>query len=283
MIESYYSLTKPRLIMGNLVITASGFFLASRGVVNWWVLLAALVGIALVIASGCVFNNYFDREIDAKMERTKNRALVTGAIPGRNAIIYGAVLGLLGFSMLALYTNFLTVGLAVLGFVVYVALYTPLKHRSMHGPPVGSIAGAVPVVVGYCAVSNSFDAGAWILFFILVFWQMPHFYAIAIYRFDEYKAASIPVLPVEKGMWATKIQVVFFVILFSIAAHLLAAFHYVGHIYLVIATLLSLTWLGFALKGFWVADDKRWARKMFFMSLIVLLVLCLTMSIDVLF
>ncbi len=128
------------------------------------------------------------------MERTKNRELVTGKIPVRNAIIFAIVLGVLGFGILILGTNILTVCVAVLGVVVYLVLYTPLKPRSSVAPVIGSIAGAVPPVVGYTAVIGNLDAGAIMLFLILCLWQIPHFYAISIYRLEDYKAADIPIL-----------------------------------------------------------------------------------------
>ena len=140
------------------------------------------------MASACVFNNYIDRQVDKKMERTKNRALVTGLISGRNAILFATLLGLIGNLILFLYTNLLTVFVAGLGFFVYVVLYSLWKCRTIYGTAIGSIAGAVPPVVGYCAVSNHFDAGALILFAMMVLWQMPHFFAIALLHFDDYAA-----------------------------------------------------------------------------------------------
>ncbi len=277
MLKNYYSLAKPGIIFGNAITVIAGFALASRGHFNFGLLLATLVGLSFVIASGGVFNNYIDRDIDAMMERTKNRVLVRRLVSGKNAIVYGICFGLIGFIVLALYANFLTVSVAMTGFFVYVVLYSLwCKRDSVYGPVVGSIAGAVPPVVGYCAVTNSLDAGAAILFFILVFWQMPHFYAIAIYRADEYAAASVPVLPVEKGIHSTKIQVLLYVIAFDIAALMPTIFGYIGYAYFTVAGLLGLAWLGFAIKGFWATDDKLWARKMFVFSLVVLMVLCIT-------
>ncbi|MBI3589096.1 MAG: protoheme IX farnesyltransferase [Candidatus Liptonbacteria bacterium] len=291
MIRKYYQLAKPGIIYGNVLTTVAGFLLASRGQVNFGLFLATLLGISLVVASACVFNNYLDRNIDARMERTKNRALVTGLVSKKNALIYGVVLGLLGFLILSAYTNLLTVGLAALGFFVYVALYTPLKHRSVHGPLVGSIAGATPPVVGYTAVTNGLDLGAIILFMILVAWQMPHFYAIAIYRLNDYTAAALPVLPAKKGVYFTKINMLFYIFGFIIAALLLTVFGYTGSSYLAVALGLGLAWLGLGLKGLSaktndpsafakVSADKLWARKMFFFSLVVIVSLCLTVSLD---
>ncbi len=108
-IKTYYRLAKPGIVYGNLITAAAGFFLASKGFINFQLLIAILVGIALIIGSSCVFNNYIDREIDEKMPRTKNRALVKGTVSPRNALIYATVLGILGFLVLAIYTNLTTV------------------------------------------------------------------------------------------------------------------------------------------------------------------------------
>lgn len=280
MIRTYYLLTKPGIIMGNLITTIAGFALASKGHVDVWLFLATLLGLALTIASACVFNNYIDRDIDGKMERTKNRALVKKLISGKNAIAFAILLGLAGISVLAMYTNFLTVIVTIAGFLVYVILYYICKYRSIYGTFVGSLSGAVPPVIGYCAVSNQLDAGALILFMIMFLWQMPHFFAIAIYRFDDYAAASIPVLPVKKGMYITKIHMVLYTVAFIFATLLLTLYGYTGYAYLIVAALLGFSWLWLGLNGFKCQNDKLWARQMFVLSLVVITVLCLMISVD---
>ncbi len=281
MIKTYYMLTKPGIIMGNAITTAGGFALASKGHMNYWLLLATLVGLSLVIACAGVFNNYVDRHSDAKMERTKNRPLAKKLITGKKAIGFAIFLGLSGFLVLALYTNLLTVLIALAGLFIYVVLYVIWKYRSIHGTIIGSLAGAVPPIVGYCAVSNRFDAGAFILFLILVLWQMPHFFAIAMYWLDDYVAASIPVLPVKKGIYITKIHMLIYIIAFLAATVMLTLFHYTGYVYLVAALLLGSVWIGLCIKGFTSDNNQLWARKMFHFSLITILVLCLMISIDV--
>jgi len=287
MFKTYYQLTKPGIIYGNAITATAGFLLASStrggGRINFWLLLAALIGLSFIIASGCVFNNLLDRDIDGKMARTKNRALVVGEIPNRNAIVFGTVLGFLGVFVLALHANLLAMGVALFGLFVYVVLYTPLKRRSVYGTVVGSLAGAVPPVVGYCAVTGHFDIGSLILFFILVSWQMPHFYAIAIFRLKDYVSAGIPVLPAVKGVLTTKIYMMVYIVVFIIATHLLVVFGFTGHLYAAISGLLGLSWLGLAITGFKTnTDDTLWARKMFFFSLVVLVLLCAIISTDAL-
>jgi protoheme IX farnesyltransferase len=285
--KEYYVLTKSGLIFGNIITVIAGFLLASRGgVVNFVLLIATIIGICFVMASGCVFNNYIDRDIDKLMERTKNRALVHKRISARNAIIFATVLGLIGFITLAIYTNTLTVLLAAFGFFFYVVMYTMLfKRKSVYGTVVGAVSGAIPPVVGYCAVSNNLDMAAFILFLILLTWQIPHFFAIAIRREEDYKAAGIPVMPVKNGIHRTKISMFTYIIEFMLASFLLSVYGYAGYTYFIIALVLGLAWLALSVKGFYIkgaAADKLWARQMFFLSLAVMVILFVTISVGAL-
>jgi protoheme IX farnesyltransferase len=279
-LKTYYRLTKPGIIYGNLVAAAAGFLLASKGQINFGLLIATLAGTSLVIASACVFNNYIDRGIDVNMARTKKRALVTKLIPGRNALIYATVLGVLGFVDLWLYTNWRTVLIGAVAFLVYVVLYAIGKRRTVHGTIVGSIAGSAPPVAGYVAVTNHFDAAAGLLFLIMTFWQMPHFYAIAIYRFKDYKAAGLPVLPVKRGLPAAKIQIVLYIVAFIAAVAMLSVLGYTGYSYLVVVGIAGLAWLRLALKGFGAQDNEAWARRLFLFSLLVILVFSFMLAVD---
>ncbi|HEV8051815.1 MAG TPA: heme o synthase [Parachlamydiaceae bacterium] len=280
MMKTYYMLTKPGIIMGNIVTTAAGFALASQGHFDITLFLFTLIGLGFIIASAGVFNNYIDRHMDAKMERTKNRAIPSGLVSHQNALIYASVLCVIGVGVLS-YTNLLTVGVALAGFFVYLVLYAFMKYRSFYGTLIGSIAGAVPPVVGYCAVSDRLDLAALLLFLIVVLWQMPHFFAIAIYRIDDYAAASIPVLPIEKGIYITKIHMLLYIIVFMMTALLLTVAGYTGYIYAFAVFGLSLGWLGFCLSGFTVQNDKRWARQMFVYSLVVIMGLCVAIPFDI--
>lgn len=281
MIKKFFSITKPGIIFGNLITAAGGFFLASHGHVNFLTLICTIIGISLVVACGCVFNNIIDRDIDKLMERTKNRVLVLGLVSVRYAFIYGMALGILGLYILVIGTNKLTAAIAVIGLFVYVGIYSLwLKRHSIYGTIVGSISGAVPPVVGYCAVSNHFDTGALILFIILSIWQIPHSYAIAIYRFDDYAKAKIPVLPIRKGIANTKVQMLIYIIAFFIATLMLTFLHYTGYIYFISALILGIFWIRLSILGFSASDDKIWARKTFAFSIICITILSIMMSID---
>lgn len=270
MIRTYYLLTKPGIIFGNLITTASGFALASRGQLNLYLFLATLVGLGCIIGSACVFNNYIDRESDKKMERTKNRPLAKGVISEKKALLFASFLGVMGLFFLAYYTNMIAVLSALFGFLIYVVLYSFMKHKFSAATLIGSMAGAVPPVVGYCAVSNQVDVGAILFFLILVLWQMPHFFAIAMYRFSDYVSASIPVLPARKGNLATKRQMLFYIMAFIVATILLLVFGYTGYPYLIVACLLGFVWLGICIQGFKSQNDTLWARQMFRFSLVVI-------------
>jgi protoheme IX farnesyltransferase len=270
---AYYRLTKPGIIYGNSLNILAGFLLAC-GITRQFSLLAlaaVLAGSACVIGAGCVYNNYIDRDIDLKMARTKKRALVTRSIPVPAALAFGTVLLITGFTILAVWTNWLTVLVGVTGFFFYVAMYSVFKRTSVYGTLVGSVSGAIPPVAGYTAVTNNLDAGAWILFMILVAWQMPHFYAIAMFRFQDYKNAGLPVWPVKKGMHSTKVQITIWVALFTLAAACMTLKGYTGGIYLIGVLILGAVWLKKALAGFHTKDDATWAKGMFFFSLLVTL------------
>lgn len=267
---NYYLLIKPGIIMGNLITVAAGFALGAPGSFNFWLFLMTLLGLAAVIASACVFNNYIDREIDKKMKRTQNRALAKGRISTRNAIIFALLLGLVGFFILFTYTNLLTTLVATVGFFVYVLIYSLWKSRTIYATAIGSIAGAVPPLVGYCAAGNEFNLGAILLFAILVLWQMPHFFSIAIYRFDDYQAALIPLYPIKKGIPKTKVRMVIYIICFIIATASLTLLNYTGFLYLTIGTAIGIFWLLFCLKGFKRTDNEVWARQMFRISLVAI-------------
>lgn len=288
MLKNYYSLTKSGLVYGNLITVIGGFALGAAVAMRTiegegGVFVATLIGISLIMASGCVFNNVIDRDIDALMPRTKERALVTGIILPRAAIIFAAALAAIGFTVLGLFTNLLAVEIALIGFFSYVVLYSFFaKRHTIWGAEVGSISGATPPVVGYVAASGHLDIAAILLFAIMIFWQMPHFYAIAIRRADDYAAANIPVLPIKKNVRRTKFAMFAYIVAFIIAASLLTFFGYAGVVYLVITLLLGSFWLILCLQGFWVSGseaDDQWARKMFFFSLIVMMVLFLTIAV----
>lgn len=274
MIKKYYWLTKPGIIYGNLISASAGFLLASKTHVDLWLLLSVLVGTSLIIGSACVYNNVLDREIDAVMSRTKRRALVSGSVKPENALIFATILGILGFVTLELCTNRSAVFVGMVGFLDYVVFYSIAKRKGSYGTIVGSFAGATPPVAGYVAVTNHFNGAALILFLILVLWQMPHFYAIAMYRLKDYRLAGLPVLPLKKNVSITKIRILLYIVAFGIACVLLTILGYTGYIFLIAVIGLVVYWLGVGIKNWNIKNSGVWARKMFLLSLIILLVVC---------
>lgn len=282
MIKQYLQVTKPGIIFGNVISVIGGFLLASRGHIDYPLFFIALVGVSLVVASGCVFNNVIDRDIDCKMERTRNRVLVKGLISAKFSLVYATVLGIAGLALLYFGANPLAMWLAVMGFVVYVGIYSLyMKRHSVYGTLIGSLSGAAPPVIGYCAVSGHIDAGALILLAIFSLWQMPHSYAIAIFRFKDYQNANIPVLPVVKGIAVAKNHITLYIIAFMVATLMLSLGGYAGYKYLAVASAVSLWWLGMALSGYKSSnDDLLWARKLFVFSIFAITALSVMMSVD---
>ena len=281
MVKNYLLVTKPGIILGNLVTAAGGFFLASRGRIEISVMMSALIGISLVVASGCVFNNCIDRSMDRKMTRTRNRILAQGLLSPRGAILYASLLGLAGITLLWAATNILSVAVVLAGFMIYVGLYSLyLKRHSVYGSLIGSLAGAAPPLAAYCAVRNRLDLGALILLLIFSLWQMPHCYAIAIFRLQDYTAAAIPVLPVKQGIPAAKRHIVGYILAFMAASLMLTFGGYTGCSYLAVVAILGLLWLHMALSGCKASDDRLWAKKMLTFSILNIFALSVMMSID---
>lgn len=269
-LQIYYRIAKPGIIYGNLVTVTGGFLYGSILHVHFPSLLAILAGTGLIIASGCVFNNYLDRDIDVLMKRTQKRATVTGDISPRATLVYGSILGILGLLVLANFTNPLTTAIGAFGLISYAGAYTYLKRHTVHATLVGAIPGALPPVAGYTAATNSLDTSAWLLFAILVAWQMVHFYAISIYRLKEYEKADIPLMSAVHGARATKVQMVFYGTLFLLALIGLAKFSYAGLFYLAIMIPLALWWLTILVSGLKTIENSAWAHKVFHMSLLLL-------------
>lgn len=277
---NYYLLTKPGIILGNLITFGAGFLLASKGDINLMLFIASLLGLAFIIASACVFNNYIDSPIDQKMDRTKKRPLAAGLVRGRSALLFAATLAILGSAILLAFTNVLTFALASAGFLIYVCVYSFWKSKTTYATAIGSIAGAIPPVVGYCAVTDRFDIGALILFSMMVLWQMPHFFAIAILHLEDYSKANLPLLPIIKGIARTKIHMILYIIAFILSAASLYFWNYTGDLYLKVAVVLGTAWLLLGFQGLISKDDKQWSRQMFRWSLVLITILSLTIPFD---
>ncbi len=273
--KSYLQLIKPGITLSNTISGIAGFFLAASFVpFSWMALIGATGGIAFIIASACVMNNILDRDIDKNMKRTAKRDIASGVISVQKALVFGAVLGLIGFGLILFLTNAVTFFLGVIAYVWYIAIYGIAKRTTVYSTLIGGVAGALPPAAGYTALTGAVDAGAILLFLILFFWQMPHFYAIAMFRQNDYAAAKLPIWSVKYGLKSTKLQILLFTLLFAIVASLLTVFGYTGVIYLVALLALSGYWLYKGITLYKKVDDTKWARTMFGTSLLVLLATC---------
>lgn len=281
MLRNYLKLTKPGVMFGNLLTTLAGFLFASHGNFDWQLFLGTAIGTAFIISSACVINNVLDQDIDAKMERTKNRPLVSGGADPTIATIFGIALGLFGFIILATFTNTWVVGAGIVGFASYVWLYGALsKRRSIHGTLVGAISGATPILAGYVAVKPGLDTAAILLFLILFFWQMPEFYSIAIYRRKEYKKARVPVITVQKSLEYTVNSIFLYSMAYIVTSLALFAFGYTSYTYVIIMGALNLYWIVLVSRGLRAAHINVWAKQMFRYTLVVLLIFSGLISLD---
>jgi len=282
MFRRYLSVTKPGIIMGNFISVAGGFLLASRGAVEPWLMVATLIGLSFVIASGCAINNVIDRDIDIIMARTRKRVTVTGEMSAITALSHGVILGVIGFGLLIAYTTPVAVFFAAFGYFIYVGVYSLyMKRNSVYGTFVGSLSGAVPPVVGYCAVTGTFDMQALILLVMFCLWQMPHSYAIAIFRFTDYQAANIPVLPVSHGIDKAKHHIVMYIAIYALVVMLLPIGGFTGAAFMAVACTTSFWWLLMALRGYRRDIDLvGWARQVFAFSIINITALSIAMAVD---
>ncbi|ULO08387.1 protoheme IX farnesyltransferase [Paenibacillus sp. 19GGS1-52] len=266
--RDFVTVTKPGIIRSNLIAAFAGYWVASGWDVQYGRLILTLMGTMLVMASACVFNNFFDRDLDMKMERTRDRGLPTGRLKPTTVLLYAIGLGILGLFVLFAFSGILAGLFGIVGMFVYVVVYTLwLKRTSTWSTSVGAISGAMPPVIGYVAVTGRVDLGAWLLFAMLFLWQPPHFWALGIRRKEEYRAAGFPLLPVVKGTRRTQFQMIPYVVLLIPIPFIMYAYDYAGIFYLIISAGLSIAWLILNLRGFQAKDEEAWAKKSFFFSI----------------
>jgi protoheme IX farnesyltransferase len=194
--SDYLELTKPRVTLMVLITMLFGFYLGSRGEMDWILLAHALIGTALVAGGTSALNQYLERDIDAKMLRTKNRPLPAGRLQPHEALAFSVTISIAGLAHLLIMVNWLTAFLAAATLISYVFIYTPLKQKNSLSTIVGAIPGALPPLGGWAAARNDLSIEGWILFAILFIWQLPHFLAIAwLYR-EDYRRGGLPMLTV---------------------------------------------------------------------------------------
>ncbi len=271
--RAYYAALKPERTYANVMTTFAGFVFVSRWHIDAALLVYTLLGTTLVVLSACAANNVTDRGVDARMPRTKKRGTVTGAVSARSLVISAVIFGLAGLAILAVHVNMLTALLGLIAYIDYVVLYAWSKRTTPWSTLIGTISGAVPLVAGYTAVTGRFDLTALLLGLVMVFWQMPHFYAIGIFRHDDYKAGGLPIWPVVHGVRSTQRWILAYTALYLVAVLALATIGKAGAVFAVIIGSLGMYWLYRGISGFRSLDATKWARGMFGFSLITLLAL----------
>lgn len=272
--RDYVQLTKPGITLSNLMTTFAALWLASYGYPNWKLAFFTMLGTALVIMSGAALNNFYDRDLDKKMKRTQHRAVATGRISARSAILLGIGLLLAGVTVLAVYANPLAAVWGLIGHIFYVLIYTPLKRVTTLNTVIGGISGAAPPVIGWVAVTETMDMTAWLLFLVLFLWQPPHFLALAMLKTEEYRAGNLPMLPVVKGFAETKRQMVLWGSVLLPASLLLFVHASLGYVYLFVMGVMGIVYMVLLFQGFKTKDDLAWARKLFGYSILYLTVFC---------
>jgi len=281
-IQDYTELTKPRIIMLLLITTAGAMWIASEGQVDGFLMFITVLGGAIAAASANAINCLYDRDIDAKMERTSWRPIPSGRIQPLNALIFAIALAAISFTLLTVYANLLAACLAMSGIATYVGVYTIwLKRSSTQNIVIGGAAGAIPPLVGWAAVTGELSWPAWVLFAIIFVWTPPHFWALALMIRDEYAKVGVPMLPVVKGAEVTANQILLYTLLI-IPVSLLLVFpcNVMGLVYAISAVALGGAFIYKATQLLKEPNDRNVARSVFKYSILYLALLCVAMGID---
>jgi protoheme IX farnesyltransferase len=286
-IGAYVALTKPRIIELLLVTTLPTMIVAQRGVPPVWLMVATLAGGALAAGGANAINMVVDRDIDRLMKRTKNRPLVTGAMTARAALVFALVLEAAAFLELWLAVNLLSAVLALSATLFYVFVYTMwLKRRSTQNIVIGGAAGAVPVLVGWAAVTDSLAWAPVVMFAVIFIWTPPHFWSLAVRYKEDYAAADVPMLPVVASLKRTTTEIVYYTIALVAVTFLLGPVAHLGWIYMTTASLLGAAFLYFVTRLWGLAQNDRAtgkdAMRVFGFSITYLTVLFVAMAGDVL-
>jgi protoheme IX farnesyltransferase len=247
--DQYYALCKPRVVVLIVFTAVVGMFLAVPGWPPLRALLAGTLGIGLAASSAAAINHLLDRRIDAKMQRTKHRPLASGQLTERNVLVFSISLAILAMAILILWVNPLTALLTFMSLIGYAVVYTAwLKRATPQNIVIGGAAGAAPPILGWTTMTGSLDPQAMLLFLIIFVWTPPHFWALAIYRKDEYALVDIPMLPVTHGSAFTRLQILLYTILLVIVTTLPYLTGMSGLVYIVGATVLNVGFMWYALR-----------------------------------
>lgn len=280
--QAYYEVTKPRIQIMLLFTELCAMMVAHRGLPEFRITSAALLGLALSSGGSAALNMWYDRDIDAMMERTHKRPLPSGSITALEVLLFGLSLITLAFLVLYVWVNPLTAILAMLGAFYYVVIYTMwLKRRTPQNIVIGGGAGAFPPLIGWAAVTGHIELPALIMFAVIFMWTPPHFWSLALYRSDDYARAGIPMMPVARGARKTKKQSVLYAICLLLTSSLLYFTHTVSALYLVIAGAVGLLFITLTIFTLFESDTTFvWAKRTFAYSLLYLPLLFIFMIVS---
>ncbi len=282
LIGAYIALTKPRIIELLLITTIPTMVLAAGGWPETSLVVWTVLGGALAAGGANAINMFIDRDIDGLMERTRNRPLVTGRISPRNALFFALVLEVAAFALLAWSSNVLAACLAISATLFYVFVYSMwLKRTSRQNIVIGGAAGAVPVLVGWAAVRNDVSWSAFVLFLVIFLWTPPHFWALAIRHADDYRAASVPMLPVVESAATTVRTMGWYSIAVVLASLALVPLNDMGVVYLVSAVVLGVAFVALTF-GLGATPTQRAAMRVFSFSISYVTLLFIALTLDVL-
>ena len=278
--QDYYELTKPKVVLLLLLTALVGMCLASDSWISWQILTAGLIGIGFLSSAAAVVNHVVDRKIDGKMARTFNRPVAKGKVTPQKALIFAAVLTIVGYAILELWVNRLTAVLTFAGLLGYAVVYTMyLKRATPQNIVIGGLAGAIPPLLGWTAVTGEIHPHALLLVLIVFIWTPPHFWALAIHREKDYARAQVPMLPVTHGIDFTKTSILLYTVLLCVVCLLPYLVGMSGLIYLIGSTLLNAGFLYYAWKLKFTSTEQT-AMQTFKFSIIHLMVLFVVLLVD---
>ena len=278
--RDYYEMCKPNVVLLMILTSLVGMILAVPGMVPWPVLIWGNLGIAMAAGASAAVNHVIDRRIDGQMGRTHNRPVAKGKVKPLHAIIFAAILAVVGLGILYLLVNPMMAWLTLASSIGYAFIYTGyLKRATPQNIVIGGLAGAMPPLLGWVAVTGTIDPNALLLVLIIYAWTPPHFWALAIHKRDEYAKVEIPMLPVTHGLEFTGLQILLYTVLLIISTMLPYVVGMSGFIYLVGVTLLNIRFLYWALRLYRGAYEQA-AMKTFWYSIIYLMLLFVLLLVD---
>ncbi|OIO67538.1 MAG: protoheme IX farnesyltransferase [Zetaproteobacteria bacterium CG1_02_53_45] len=279
-LSEYISLSKPGIVGLTLVAALTGIYFGNHGVMpHWGLIFWTFLTLGLSTAGACMMNNHYDRDIDQLMKRTMKRALAAGSVSEKQVFVVALLLMIIPLALMAWMVNPLAAIVTSVGVVGYVGVYTMLlKRRTPWANQFGGIAGAVPPMVGYAAVTNELGAAAWALFAIMVVWQQPHALALALKYREDYARANVPVIPVACGVYATKLRILIYTMVLIPVAMTPWYFDISGTIYLAASIILSAMFLFTAVRFY--LSDRDSDMRVFAFSIVYLILLFAVMIID---